>query len=104
MDAADLKRIMESGQEVIVLDVDARMDYTLGHIPGAKNIPLDELEMRALNELPNSHLIVTYCRCAEDELSRIASESLNRQGFRQNVVLRNGLNGWKQTGLPVVNQ
>ncbi|WP_264830601.1 rhodanese-like domain-containing protein, partial [Klebsiella aerogenes] len=46
---------------VTVLDVRPEDEYALGHLPGALNIPLAELESR-LNELSTDNEIVAYCR------------------------------------------
>ncbi|HEX8139150.1 MAG TPA: rhodanese-like domain-containing protein [Pyrinomonadaceae bacterium] len=86
--AADLKRLLDSGQRVVLLDVRERSAYASSHIPGAKNIPVDELEARAINELPPSDLIVAYCHCANDSLSQLARKHLLAQGFQHVVVLR----------------
>jgi rhodanese-related sulfurtransferase len=86
--AADLKRLLDSGQRVVLLDVRERSAYASAHIPGAKNIPVDELEARAINELPPSDLIVAYCHCANDSLSQLARKHLLAQGFQHVVVLR----------------
>ena len=46
---------------VMLLDVRPEDEYGLGHLPGALNIPLRQLEER-LAELPREHEIVAYCR------------------------------------------
>jgi DNA-binding transcriptional ArsR family regulator len=46
---------------VTVLDVRPVGEYALGHLPGAINIPADELELR-LADLPKGQEIVAYCR------------------------------------------
>lgn len=102
IEGADLKRVIDGGQRVIVLDVRNRANYTQEHIAGAKNIPVDELEVRATYELPRSDLIVTYSSYAEDDLSKAAYQILNDQGFRHISVLRGGLSGWQRAGLPTV--
>lgn len=104
IEPVELKRALDGGNRVVVLDVRDREDYAQGHIPGARNIPVDELDIRAGNELSGSDLIVIYCRCADDELSKMASESLHRQGFHQAVVLNGGLDAWRQSGLPMASQ
>jgi len=50
--AATLKRRLESGEKIALIDVRSRSEFTgpLGHIPGARNIPLADLSSR-INEL-----------------------------------------------------
>lgn len=48
--------------DVTILDVLSPQAYAAAHIPGARNIPVAELAIRALAELPNlSRRIVVYC-------------------------------------------
>ena len=56
----ELSRRLRDGQ-VLVLDVRPEAEYAAGHIPGAVNVPHDQLAAR-LAELPDSTDIVAYCR------------------------------------------
>jgi rhodanese-related sulfurtransferase len=51
---------MRSGN-VVLIDVRPQVEYDAGHIPGARSIPIDELEGR-LAELPPDNEVVAYCR------------------------------------------
>lgn len=104
IEPVELKRALDGGNRIVVLDVRDREDYAQEHIPGARNIPFDELDIRAGNELSDSDLIVIYCKCVDDELSKMASESLHRQSVRQSMVLNGGLDAWRQSGLPMASQ
>jgi rhodanese-related sulfurtransferase/thioredoxin-related protein len=92
----ELKRALNSKHPPIVVQVDDRAEYAKGHIPGAKNIPLDELEVRAANELSPSDLIVLYCNCAKDEKSKAARQILIDNGFTRVLVLRGGFEAWQK--------
>lgn len=85
---------------VIVLDVRPPDEFALGHLPGAVNIPLRELETR-LAELNPSQEIVAYCRGPYCVLSYEAVAALRAQGFRVRR-LEDGLPEWRAAGLPVV--
>jgi rhodanese-related sulfurtransferase/predicted transcriptional regulator len=54
-----LARLAEG--EVVLIDVRPAEEYAVGHIDGARSIPLEELEQR-LAELPEDAEIVAYCR------------------------------------------
>jgi len=56
----ELKRFLDAGQDVIVVDARSRASYDHLHIPGALSIPLDEIEAR-YDELPKGKKIVLYC-------------------------------------------
>ena len=87
---------------VTVLDVRPSEEYRSGHVPGAINIPLPELE-KHLNSLNSSHDIVAYCRGPHCVLAFEAVEQLRKNGFRAHR-LEDGFPEWKSAGLPVVEE
>lgn len=84
---------------VTVLDVRPSDEFAAGHLPGAINIPLSELETR-LAELDPGHEIVAYCRGPWCVLSFEAVAALRERGFRVRR-LEDGLPEWRAAGLPV---
>ncbi|MER9949489.1 metalloregulator ArsR/SmtB family transcription factor [Mesorhizobium sp. M0047] len=84
---------------VTVLDVRSEDEFALGHLPGALNIPLAELERR-LAELPAKREVIAYCRGPYCVLSFEAVAALRKRGY---VVhrLEDGYPEWKAAGLPV---
>jgi rhodanese-related sulfurtransferase/biotin operon repressor len=84
---------------VTVLDVRPVDEYALGHLPGAVNIPLRELEAR-LAELAPEREIVAYCRGPYCVLSYEAVALLRQRGFRVRRLV-DGLPEWRSAGLPV---
>ncbi len=85
--------------DVTLLDVRPDEEFALGHLPGAVNIPLDELEKR-LSELPKDAEIVAYCRGAYCVLSFEAVAALRSKGYRIRR-LQDGFPEWKAAGLAV---
>lgn len=84
---------------VTVLDVRPEDEFALGHLPGALNIPLAELERR-LGELPKSREVIAYCRGPYCVLSFEAVAALRARGYRVRR-LEDGYPEWKAAGLPV---
>jgi ArsR family transcriptional regulator len=84
---------------VVLLDVRPQDEYGLGHLPGALNIPLRELESR-LGELPRDQEIVAYCRGPYCVLSFEAVAALRARGFRVRRF-EEGFPEWKAAGLAV---
>lgn len=84
---------------VTLLDVRPDEEFALGHLPGAVNIPLEELEKR-LSELPKDTEIIAYCRGAYCVLSFEAVAALRSKGFRIRR-LQDGFPEWKAAGLAV---
>jgi rhodanese-related sulfurtransferase/predicted transcriptional regulator len=84
---------------VTVVDVRPDDEFVLGHLPGAVNIPLSELNRR-LAELPKRQEIIAYCRGPYCVLSFLAIEALRKRGFKARR-LEAGYPEWKAAGLPV---
>jgi rhodanese-related sulfurtransferase len=84
---------------VTVLDVRPEDEFAHGHLPGALNVPLAQLERR-LAELPPDREVVAYCRGPWCVLSFEAVALLRRRGYRVRR-LEDGLPEWKVAGLPV---
>jgi len=84
---------------VTVLDVRPMEEYASGHLPGAINIPLGELE-KHLDELNPDHEIVAYCRGPHCVLAFDAVAKLREKGMTARR-LDGGLPEWKLEGLPV---
>ncbi|HEX8557868.1 MAG TPA: rhodanese-like domain-containing protein [Pyrinomonadaceae bacterium] len=95
----ELKRLIEQGG-AIALDVRGSVEYEMGHIKGARPMPLGFVAARA-SELPKDKLIVPYCACSAEQLSARAVLELKRQGFENVGALLGGWDAWVQAGLPV---
>ncbi len=84
---------------VTVLDVRPAEEYRAGHLPGAVNIPLSELEGQ-LSKLPRSKEVVAYCRGPYCVLAFEAVARLRKKGLKARR-LEDGLPEWRRRGLPV---
>jgi len=81
-----------------VLDVRRRAEYSMGHVPGAQHIPLDELPHRIDEVKRNGPLAVI---CASGYRSSIASSLLMREGHASVMNVTGGTGGWVRAGYPV---
>lgn len=84
---------------VVVLDVRPPEEFAAGHLPGAVNIPVHELEKR-LKELPKRQEVIAYCRGPYCLMSYDAVSLLRRKG-RKARRLEAGLPEWRAAGLPI---
>jgi ArsR family transcriptional regulator len=84
---------------VTLLDVRPEDEFALGHLPGALNVPLAELDRR-LAELPKHREIVAYCRGPYCVLSFEAVAALRARGYRVRR-LEDGFPEWKAAGLAI---
>jgi rhodanese-related sulfurtransferase/DNA-binding MarR family transcriptional regulator len=94
----ELSRRMRDGQ-VLVLDVRPAAEYAAGHIPGAVNVPHDQLAAR-LAEIPAGADIVAYCRGRYCVFAPDAVRLLRARGFPARL-LDGGLPDWRLAGRSV---
>jgi rhodanese-related sulfurtransferase/DNA-binding transcriptional ArsR family regulator len=101
MDPIPAKELLNRARDgsVTVLDVRPAEEYAAGHLPGAINIPLKELE-KNLSRLPTGQEIVAYCRGPYCVLAFEAVARLRAKGFKAQR-LEDGLPEWRLAGLPV---
>ncbi len=91
-------------QTAVFLDVRSRDLYEKGHIPGALNLPLEELEERfveALGHFPPDTNFIAYCDGEGCSLSKDMAFALIERGIGNVWVLVNGWTVWQESGLPV---
>jgi len=95
------KQLLRRSKEglVTVLDVRPREEYEVGHIPGALNVPLDDIEQHLAN-LPKEQEIIAYCRGEYCVLAFEAVATMRKNGFNARR-LEEGFPEWKAAGLPV---
>ena len=90
--AEEAKKIMDSGEEHIVLDTREQDEYDEGHIPNAILIPYTEIENKAEERISDKDkLILVYCRSVRR--IKIAAESLAKLGYT-NVKEFGGIIDW----------
>lgn len=86
-------KMMKDEKNYIILDVRRPDEYAEGHIPGAINIPNEEIGTAEIAELPDkSQLILVYCRSGRR--SKEASEKLVKLGYT-NIVEFGGILDYK---------
>jgi molybdopterin/thiamine biosynthesis adenylyltransferase/rhodanese-related sulfurtransferase/molybdopterin converting factor small subunit len=89
--AGTLKRLLERGDEIFLLDVREPSEYQVARIEGATLIPLGELPQRA-NELDTADDIVVYCHSGQR--SAQAVRLLTGMGFKKAKNLKGGIVAW----------
>jgi rhodanese-related sulfurtransferase len=98
VDRQELAARLEAG-DVVVLDVRPTPEFTAGHIPGARSVPVDELRQH-LRALPKDVEVVAYCRGPYCVYADDAVRLLRRRGYRARR-LEDGFPEWRRAGLTV---
>jgi rhodanese-related sulfurtransferase len=86
-------KMMKDEKDYIILDARRPDEFAEGHIPGAINVPNEEIGTVEIAELPNkSQLILVYCRSGRR--SKEASEKLVKLGYT-NIVEFGGIQDYE---------
>lgn len=93
-----VKRFLDAGEPVILIDLRPAAAYGGGHIPGARSVPLGELEQR-LSEVPRAGRVVLYGETIVEAAQGFAR--LQAHGYRNVSILEDGFAGWRRRGYPV---
>ena len=99
IDPDSLKRLLDERRPVVAVALAAPGPPAAARLPGARTVPLAELADRA-GELPRTGLVVLYCACPFDAVSR-AYQLLRQRRHDNVVVLEEGLAGWIERGYPI---
>jgi rhodanese-related sulfurtransferase len=98
----ELKRRLDAGQDLLVMDVRTAADFVgeQGHLATARNLPLEELAKRLdeLGEDPERPIAIVS---RTDRKSAKAAALLAQRGFADVQVVRGGMTAWLERGWPV---
>jgi rhodanese-related sulfurtransferase len=97
MSPSELQEKIKTGKRPFILDVRELAEYRLGHIPGAKLIPMGDIK-KSLDTLPKQREIV--CVCATGSRSISAARILAAEGF-QVFNMPGGMNVWNKEKFPI---
>jgi rhodanese-related sulfurtransferase len=102
VDAGWLRSRVATGEAPVIVDVRGRDEFVgdLGHLEGARNIPITELPGR-ISQLDPFRTREIVLVCPTQMRSARAATALTEAGFRDVAVLRGGMLEWSRQGLPV---
>jgi rhodanese-related sulfurtransferase len=100
----ELKALVDSGADIVIVDDQPRSVYEQGHIKGAISLPWAmEVSEEDVQMLPRDKPIITYCDCGPGEAdSADIAAKLIRKGFKDvKVLLDPSIKGWEEAGYPM---
>lgn len=100
IEASDLAQRIRSDSAPLILDVRTPGEFASGHIPGALNIPYDQLGGR-LSEIdaePGDEIVV---HCESGRRAEVAADLLREAGYPNVRDLTGHMRAWREAGLPV---
>jgi rhodanese-related sulfurtransferase len=101
---AQVIKLMEAAQKPVFLDVREASDYEASplKLPGALRVAPEEVEGVRLDlTVEPNQVLVTYCASPNEQTSARVVPQLRRRGYRNVRILKGGLGGWTNAGLPV---
>jgi len=94
----ELEKRLEKADPPLLLDVRTPEEFRTGHIPGAINVPYDQVAGRA-GELASPSGVAVYCM--KGPRARLGEQALQAAGATDVLHLEGGLAAWQAAGLPV---
>ena len=88
--------------KAVVVDVCSPDEFKAGHIVGARNVPLGDLESKLPNLVKNKSVPVIFA-CQSGMRSARAVALAKKLGYEQAQSLGGGLKSWKEANLPTEN-
>jgi len=101
MQPKELQKLLKSKTPPVVVDVRSAMEFRMGHIPGARHLPLWKIMFRLLSTLPKEKGTALVVVCESGARSQLAGEMLRKRGFSQISFLDGDMAGWRVAGLPL---
>ncbi|GEM_PF-1224685 len=103
VDLETLKALIQA-EMVVVLDIRDKKSFRSGHIPGAKNLPLDREESAIVSLLEESEAGRTIVICCSDpaclDAASLAARLLQREAYDL-MIFPGGIKAWKADGMPL---
>jgi rhodanese-related sulfurtransferase len=94
----ELKRLMDSGQSLFLLNPLSEIEFNEGYIPGSVNIPAEEIHKTKRLPKNKRTLIVTYCWGPKRAMYRHAAELVANRRYTNIATFKGGLPAWIQAG------
>lgn len=101
--AEELRRKLEDGESLVLVDALAPMVYAHSHLPGAINLPCSNVDPdRVARRIPDRATeIVVYCSSTDCEDSHVTATKLLHLGYTNVKRYAGGKDEWRDLGLPL---
>ena len=97
--AADAVEIVKEADNVVLIDVREKEEWSEEHIPEAIHLSRGTIESEIEGKVPDSSTMI-ICHCGGGGRSALAADSLQKMGYENVWSLAGGLKAWKELGLP----
>jgi len=98
----EIKEKYDNNEPMTIIEALPQKYYDAEHLPGALNIPHDEIKTLAPDLLPTKNaFIIVYCASTECRNSKIATETLQQIGYTNAFEYIEGKQHWLEANYPV---
>ena len=94
-----LLEMQANNEKFKLVEVLSEDSFKQGHIPGAINIPVDNLEKEATKQLKKTDTIIVYCASYACHASTNAAKMLMRMGYKKTLDFKGSKKAWADAGL-----
>lgn len=99
-DYRDIKKRLDAGEKMILVDTREDNEWARGHIPGAIHLGKGIIERDIEKTIPDKHApLVLYC--GGGFRSALAADNLQKMGYKNVISMDGGWRGWFESGFPV---
>jgi rhodanese-related sulfurtransferase len=100
-DYREIKKKLDAGEKMILVDTREDNEWARGHVPGAVHLSKGVIERDIERAIPDKEsTIVLYC--GGGYRSALAADNLQKMGYRKVISMDGGWRGWTESGFPVI--
>jgi rhodanese-related sulfurtransferase len=100
-DFRDIKKKLDAGEPMIIIDTREDNEWARGHIPNAVHLGKGVIERDIEKAIPDKDAtLVLYC--GGGYRSALAADNLQKMGYRNVVSMDGGWRGWTEAGFPTI--
>ncbi len=100
-DFRDIKKKLDAGEKMIVVDTREDNEWARGHIPNAVHLGKGVIERDIEKAIPDKEAIVVLY-CGGGYRSALAADNLQKMGYRNVISMDGGWRGWTEAGFPTI--
>ena len=105
IDRDELKQKLDHPKKSILVEALPPEHFRKAHLPGAINIPVDQIRTQAPELIPNKDMeVIVYCAGPACHASHQAAEELTAMGYDNVRHYAGGKEDWTQAGFPIVTK
>ncbi len=100
-DYRDIKKKLDAGDPIIIIDTREDNEWARGHIPNAVHLGKGVIERDIEKAIPDKDAtLVLYC--GGGYRSALAADNLQKMGYRNVISMDGGWRGWTEAGFPTI--